>query len=165
MPHVPAYPGAECELPAGAEGLTFDQASAWETALDNLVRWVADGKVAPKAPRIAVEADGKTASRDEHGNALGGMRTLQVEVPTAMLTATSLNAGGVFGSPCAFLGYQVPFDDATLTSLYGDHDGYVRAITERANQLVRDGLLLRARARDDISAAKESSVLASTPSS
>jgi hypothetical protein len=158
MPHVPVYPGADCEWPPGAEPLNFDQPAVWETALDNLIRWVARGIPAPRASRIQLAADGKTVVRDAYGNALGGFRTIAADVPAATLTATSFNRGGTFGSPCAYVGYQVPLSATQITTRYKDHTGYVAQVTQRAGQLVRGRWLLPDLAREEISAAKKSDV-------
>jgi len=46
-----------------------------------------------------------------------------------------------------------------LQTLYGTHDGFVKAVKEAAHELVREGFLLREDADADISAAEASNVL------
>ena len=51
---------------------------ALDAAYANLTRWVRDGVPAPRAARVAVENGGTPQARvvlDQHGNAVGGVRT------------------------------------------------------------------------------------------
>lgn len=168
MAHVTSEPGSllsgfvgglSCDLPSGASPSMFSQIQIWEMALDNLVRWVSQGIPAPHAARIELEADGKTVVRDANGNALGGVRTVFVDVPTATIVPTSLNRGGVFGNPCAFVGYQLNFSQQKLEQLYGNHGGYVEQVVEDAVKLVREHWLLPDNAAELIAAAAQSDIL------
>ena len=60
---------------AGATPSAFRQTDIWAIAFDNLVRWISKGVTPPRAPRIELEADGRTVKRDANGNALGGVRS------------------------------------------------------------------------------------------
>jgi hypothetical protein len=128
-------------------------------ALDNLVRWVSRGVSAPRAKRIQLESDGKTVVRDGNGNALGGVRTVFVDVPTATIMPTSLAPGGVLANPCAYVGYQLHFPQTKLEQLYRTHVGYVASVVMDANKLVGEHWLLPASASELIAEAKGSSVL------
>jgi hypothetical protein len=104
-------------------------------ALDQLGAWVAHGTPpAPGAPLTIV--DGKIA-RDEHGNALGGIRTPQLDVPVAVLS----------GEGVSLIGKTVPFDAATLQSLYPTHADYVRRFARATDRAVRARHLLPVDAR------------------
>ncbi len=70
--------------------------------------------------------------RDEHGNARGGIRTPQLDVPVAVLS----------GEGASIIGKTVPFDAATLRSLYPTHGDYVRAFERSADRAVRNRHLL-----------------------
>jgi Alpha/beta hydrolase domain len=122
----------------------FPQRHVWSNALKNLVVWVDRGFAPPMADRIALAADGRTVVRDEHGNAVGGVRTPYLDVPIATHGAVSTN---VPGSPpsnrCDFYGYQVDFPREKLVQLYGDHAGYVRAVNHSVKSLVRKRWYLR----------------------
>jgi hypothetical protein len=149
----------KCERPPGATGSAFRQTDIWQMAFDNLVRWISKGVAPPRAPRIKLEADGKTVKRDEYGNALGGLRSVVVDVPTAGIMPTSLAPGGVVMNPCAYVGYQLDLSDEQLRDLYGTHAGYVRAVTKDTKKLVRERFLLPDDAAEIVAAAESSDVL------
>ena len=168
MAHVTSEPGSllsgfvgglTCDWPSGASPSMFSQIQIWEMALDNLVNWVSRGIPAPHAARIELQADGKTVVRDANGNALGGVRTVFVDVPTATIVPTSLNPGGVFGNPCAYVGYQLNFSQQKLQELYGSHGGYVRQVVQDAVKLVGERWLLPENALDLITTAARSDIL------
>jgi hypothetical protein len=113
-----------------------------QAALHHLVAWSDDGPLPPSAPRIAVtEGDLPTIERDEHGIAIGGVRSPLVDVPVATLTAEPASYGP--GPTCEASGATIPFDAATLAELYPTQADYVRAFTESANTAVEAGFLLR----------------------
>jgi hypothetical protein len=96
--------------------------------------WAADGTLPPTSPAITLTADKSAIARDAHGNALGGIRTPAVDVPTETLSGEN---GG--RSPiCSLFGSRAPFNAATLKQLYPTHADYVtkvkasRAAAERA---------------------------------
>jgi hypothetical protein len=108
-------------------------------ALDHLIRWVGEGVAPPRAERIAVvgPADAPTAvERDEHGNAVGGVRTTTVDVPTA--TRGPLNTP----ENCVVFGNQHDFTRDELVALYGDHATYVDRVDARLEELTQDGWFL-----------------------
>jgi hypothetical protein len=157
---VSAFAGSVmCEWPPGATPSTFRQTDIWEMALDNLTRWTVNGVAPPRASRIELDADGKTVKRDATGNAVGGVRSVFVDVPTASIVPTSLAPGGVVRNPCAYVGYQLDLIQDQLRQLYGTHAGYVKKVTADSNALVRQGFLLPDSARALVTAAKESNVL------
>jgi len=151
--------GVMCEWPAGATASAFRQTDIWEMAFDNLARWTVDGVAPPRAARIELDADGKTVTRDATGNAVGGVRSVFVDVPTASIVPTSLAPGGVVRNPCAYVGYQLDLTQDQLQQLYGSHDGYVKKVTADTNTLVRQRFLLPDSARALVTAAKASNVL------
>jgi hypothetical protein len=107
------------------------------SALRHLTRWVATGEPPPPAPRIEIADDGSIA-RDEHGNALGGIRTPVVDVPAATLS----------GDPCGreiflqLLGSTTRFDPEQLRTLYGDRDAYLAAFDAALERAVAGGWVL-----------------------
>ena len=151
----------QCDWPPGATPSMFSQTQVWDMGLDNLIRWVSHGIPAPHAPRIELEADGKTVKRDADGNALGGLRTVFVDAPTATIVPTSLAPGGVLANPCAYLGYQLNLPDSRLQQLYRSHAGYVTAVHAATTKLVNAHFLLSGSAATLISQASQSSVLQS----
>ena len=126
-------------------------------ALQRLNRWVRTGRVhgGPFAPRLDVAAGPPpTIQRDALGNALGGIRTPQVDVPIAALSGLG-QTGGAF---CALFGTTVPFDAATLAGLYPSHQGYVDAIVRSARQAAREGFVLRVDTTAIMAAAQGSTI-------
>ncbi len=103
-------------------------------AVFQLERWVRNGTVPPKAPRLAITPDDEIA-RDEHGIAEGGIRTPQVDVPIATVTGEP----GAGENLCFLFGRTVPFDDAMLAELYPAHADYVDAFNASADKAVNAG--------------------------
>ena len=104
-----------------------------------LDRWARTGKPPPRAPRLRVAADPpRTITRDARGNALGGIRSPQVDVPIAAFTGEQ--NGAII---CRLLGTTTLFDAATLTSLYPSHRAYVARFDKATRNAVRAGFLLK----------------------
>ncbi len=157
---VSAFAGSlTCDWPAGATPSAFRQTDVWEMAFDNLARWISRSVAPPRAARIELEADGRTVKRDANGNALGGMRSVFVDVPTASITPTSLAPGGVVANPCAYAGYQLDLSREKLQQLYRTHARYVQQVDKDTKKLVRERFLLSASARELVAAARRSNVL------
>jgi hypothetical protein len=104
-------------------------------AVHALNQWVASGTLPPRAEPLET-ANGKIV-RDKHGNALGGVRTPQLDVPTATLT----------GEGAQLTGKTIPFDAATLAALYPTHAAYVSAFDKATDDAVRAGFVLPADAQ------------------
>jgi hypothetical protein len=111
-------------------------------AIDRLSNWVKKGRIRGRsAPRLDVAAGPlPNLTRDAHGNAVGGIRTPQIDVPIATLSGLGQPAGGF----CELFGTTVPFDAATLSTLYPSHAGYVAAVAKAAGEAIRARYLLRA---------------------
>lgn len=120
-------------------------------ALAALEKWVTDGTPPPHAPHLRVDRARREVMRDEHGIALGGIRTPQVDVPLATLSGTG-------DSGCSLYGSTVAFDAQQLATASPSHAAFVNswhAATERA---VASGFLLRDDADQLEAVAAESSV-------
>jgi hypothetical protein len=115
-----------------------------KAAIASLNEWVRHGTPPPWAPRLEISNwPLLRILRDTHGNALGGIRTPQVDVPIATLSGEA-QRGSLF---CLLFGSTVPFDDAKLTSLYPDHESYVSAFNEATDRAVEAGFVLPEDAR------------------
>jgi hypothetical protein len=146
-------PGFNCGAPINSG----PQHWVLKAALFALNRWVQRGKAPPQAPRLDVVAGSPPAiNRDAFGNAVGGIRTPYVDVPTATLSGLG-QTGSVF---CFLFGTTTPFDDATLASLYPSHNAYVAAVKKATNSAVRAGFL-RQRDGNLIKAAAKASAVGS----
>jgi Alpha/beta hydrolase domain len=128
---------------------------AQSAAVDAIVKWVEQGVPPAYSPLPEWTSIDPTVvlARDAYGNALGGMRLASLAVPIA--TSQGLNSGPEL---CFLTGVHIPFDTATLASLYPSHEAYVRAVREAAEQNVRDGFLLKEDALELIRDAQSSLV-------
>ena len=117
----------------------FPFSYAYRAILVIFLDWVTKGVVPPHAPPIQTAGD--DIVRDEHGNALGGVRHSYLEVPTASYLGT-------------FVGFQEPFDTAKLRRLYGDEAGYVARVEASLRRLVAERFLLPEHAADLLDEAK-----------
>jgi hypothetical protein len=100
-------------------------------AFDNLYRWVQEGIPAPTAARIQVSSAGAT-STDVYGNALGGVRTPYLDVPTQTYYPTTPGTGS-----CELLwGHAVPFAGYFLRGLYATHHDYLSKVQQDAQSLM-----------------------------
>jgi hypothetical protein len=150
MPHNPAWRhpllvdsgvAESCDQPLN----DFPYEGMVSMALDHLLRWVEDDIPPPRGERIAVEGDPERPTairRDEHGNAVGGVRSTVVDVPVS--THTGINTGqGVPGiGDCLVFGSQLDFSAEQLESLYGSQARYVSRVNQRLNELIDDGWYL-----------------------
>ena len=110
-----------------------------KSAIHWLDRWVRRGTPPPSAPRLVIDP-GPPAHLvlDAHGNATGGIRTPELDVPIA-----TLSGGGQSGSlACLLFGTTVPFDAVTLHALYPTHRAYVSAFNRATLRALRAGFVL-----------------------
>jgi hypothetical protein len=124
-------------------------------AFDHLDRWVRNGTLPPSAPPIEMTSvtAPAAAARDKRGNALGGIRLSQHEVPTAVNSGQ--NSGPGF---CRLYGAHEPFDAATLASLYPTHAGYVKAVRDVTARNLKAGYILQADAEATIAEAEKADI-------
>lgn len=137
--------GKEDRDGVGSRWHAFDEASAvsWQptsdAAIQHVHRWLGGGPPPPLQDPIAFEADGKTIARDAHGNALGGVRLPELEVPVASYRGQ--------GARHFLAGETHPFAADELKRLYPDHESYVDRVTAAAQAAVTAGVILPARCR------------------
>jgi Alpha/beta hydrolase domain len=124
--------------------------------LDLLVQWVDKGIVPPRAERIQVAPDGYFA-KDDHGNSKGGVRCVQMDVPTATYYANPMNPDGTpaFG----VVGTEVPFSREKLRQLYAGQFDFVNRFNRRLNELIAQRWYLAADADELRSEADKAHVL------
>ncbi|MDP1820791.1 MAG: alpha/beta hydrolase domain-containing protein [Acidimicrobiales bacterium] len=121
-------PMASCASPNA-----FPTAYAVRAALRAMGAWVADGDAPPSAPRLTRDAAGAIV-RDPDGNALGGVRLPEIEVPTASHSGESSVDG-----MCSLVGSTVPFDAAELAARYPHPQAYIDAVAEASASAVEAG--------------------------
>jgi hypothetical protein len=103
---------------------------------------------------------------DRNGEALGGIRTPQVQAPVAKLSGVGQPGSTPIGTQpsnsstissatlCSILGTTVPFSAARLSALYPDHAAFVTRWDAATAAEVEQGYLLPADARalDEVAA-------------
>jgi len=101
----------------------------------NLDAWVRGGPPMPHVARIQRDANSiDGVARDEHGNALGGLRVPWLEAPRAQYLPRC---------PCGpTIGQTIPLSDEKLAALYSSDDDYRRRWDRAVARLVEDRLLL-----------------------
>ena len=139
-----------CDLPINAGPQHYvESAAIWW-----LNRWILKGTPPPHAtPLEVVAGTPPTITADAHGNAVGGVRTPQVDVPIAMLSG-----GGQSGAFCFLFGTTTPFDSTTLASLYPKHSTYVSKVKKAKNAAVKAGFILKVDAAAISTAASKSTI-------
>jgi hypothetical protein len=121
----------------------------YDAAMHHLNEWVQGGSPPPTGAPMRLDPNNPTdpIARDAHGNALGGVRLPEIEVPTATQSAF----GNVSVTPpnfCALFGVKTPFDQATLAALYPNHAAYVSAFNRAVKKARKAGVLLGYDAKD-----------------
>jgi hypothetical protein len=125
------------------------QAAVLSKAVAELRTWASGG--APPAPGHPIEVRDGAVARDEHGIALGGIRTPPVDVPLAALRGDNAVAGTY---ACSLFGSTTRFDAATLARRYPDRSTYVDAVERAARSAVDAGHLLEVDAQAFVDAAR-----------
>jgi len=113
------------------------------SAMDQAVDWAEHGVEPVRGDLIRLAADGTTVVRDDHGNALGGVRLAPFEVATGLDTGYNENQPGA-GGLCFLNGTHIPFDTETLDELYPTRGHYLREFAAAVQRNVEDGYLLPA---------------------
>jgi len=128
-----------------------------DAAIDHMVRWVTKGKQPPAAPRMEIASFGTNGSaliaRDQYGMAKGGIRLSQIEVPTAINVGQTTGGGA-----CPRWGYNLPFDLATLDSLYPSRGQYLDQVFRVTGDNLRKGYILAPDAAQTLRDAMETEV-------
>ncbi len=126
---------------------------AMNAALWHLDRWVRGEATPPEQPLLAISGSPVDIERDPFGNAIGGVRLPELEVPTKQY--------GPFGLPTVshrLRGFALPFDDAMLRARYPTHDDYVAQFTAATDVAVDAGVLLDRDAEVGLRAARTAEV-------
>jgi hypothetical protein len=124
---------------------------ALHAVYDHLDVWVRHDTEPPRAPRIELASvDPEViAARDSLGNAMGGVRLPDHDVPIAMNSGR--NSGGQF---CAFFGAHEPFDAERLARLYPTPDVYLEMYTASVQRALDAGWILEPDAQEMLERAR-----------
>jgi hypothetical protein len=103
--------------------------------LDDMDKWVRDGKVMPKAPRV-VRA-GKTVVRDPvTGNMEGGVRPPWIQVPSSKyMTDQETGCGLIYDT-------KIPYSKSKMKKLYGNYRNYEQEFEAAKEKSIKEGYLL-----------------------
>ena len=102
----------------------------------HLRRWLEDGITPPSQPRMEKAPDGAVA-RDEHGNAVGGVRWPHVAVPLGVHRAEPPTDGRA-----DLMGSTTAFQAETVRRLYGSREQYAHRFAAAVDHLVETGVVL-----------------------
>jgi hypothetical protein len=114
----------------------------------NMEQQVSSGREPPHGELI--EVVGGEVALDEFGNALGGIRLPQLDVPVASYGPNNSAEPTlppflipIANLACRLSGTVMPLDAATLAELYPNHGSYVSQIAWRSNELIKARFLLQ----------------------
>ena len=117
-----------------------------QAALARLDAWVRGGAAPPAAARLELTEDGRAFAADQHGIALGGVRTPWVDVPAAVLSGLRPEGGAGF---MFLFGTTRPFSAAELDRLYpGGPGSYLEQFAQSLDRAVDQGFILEADAAE-----------------
>jgi len=188
----PQLTAPQCVFGVMANGATQpDNMGVFEledSALIAMRKWITQGVAPPSGNQIATTPLFNIVERDQYGNALGGIRLPDIQVPTETYSAINFSQPsqeglsptqlfttlqnifstlmtGVITDPtlrdeglCLLEGYYTPFSTATLQSLYPTHSAYVAAFTTAAASVKAAGFLTPADYRAAVAAAKKAPI-------
>ena len=148
--------GHSCEYPDSSDFIHMYPVG--DAALDALQTWLVDGSAPVNSPLVTVIAGTpRRIARDDFGNAVGGIRLPQIEVPTARLIGTNGPAnsllcrttGGIdfFDGEAAGATPNDTWSEPTIEQLYGNHGTYVSAFVRAVDAIVKSGFMLQADAQ------------------
>jgi hypothetical protein len=125
-------------------------------ALHSLHLWMRDGTEPARGEVLQTDASGKSL-RDALGNALGGVRSPDVDVPIKTLSGdpAAANSGSFW---CFLFGSTTPFTPDQLAKLYPTHDDYVVKVKESASKLREARFLLEPEEKGFVTEAEEATV-------
>ncbi len=128
---------------------------AKRAALHLLPRWADGAPPPPFQPRITRGDDPATLARDEHGNAIGGIRWPDLEAPLATHRAEAEPGGFPFG-----LGQTTRFSADKIRALYPDHASWFVQYKAAVERLVDCQVILPDDAAAMLAAAQAADIYA-----
>jgi hypothetical protein len=158
--HMSVNPAGPTALPVLEQRSEFPMDMLAGAALLNLRRWIIDGTPPPRSERLHVLHDralgpcgrrdeARPLLRDEHGNAVGGVRSPWVDVPVASYYPHSTprdqggaDSAGPNGRRLAqediadLMGCMMPFTPEKLRALYGSPANYRELFAARLERAI-----------------------------
>src|SRR5262249_9281402 len=119
----------------------------------------AKGTPRPKGPPTDPASTSPVAyALDSAGNATGGVRSPQVDVPIAQLGGVKNSGEGSLGQFCRLFGTTVPMSATDLATRYPKPSAFVSAWNKAADRAVKAGYLLPADAKELKKAAAQAQI-------
>jgi hypothetical protein len=132
---------------------------ALNAAVYHLNQWVTKKVAPPTAPRLETTTVAPvTYAFDDSGNARGGVRSPQVDVPIAVLGGTTNTGNPPLGTFCRLFGTTVPLTADHLVAAYPTHDDFVAAWKQASDQAVKAGWMLPPDASELMKAAQSAKI-------
>ncbi len=124
---------------AGAQLSNFPGADLLDASFASLEGWVRYGTVPPHAPLLAATGTppALTEILDAHGNAVGGVRAPEVDVPVATYTSQT----GASSLNCSLSGQVINFSSAQLKGLYPTTGDYLLEFASDTLTVTKQGFL------------------------
>jgi hypothetical protein len=141
----PSVPRGQLACPQAND---FPARYALRAAVRAMSEWVDGGTLPPAAPALQRDPASGALLRDPDGNAKGGLRLPQIEVPMARYSGESQARGY-----CGLTGSAVPFTKAQLDRRYPTPEDYVRQLTAAIAAAQKAGFLLKDDAGELLAAA------------
>jgi hypothetical protein len=121
-----------------------------DAAILHVHHWINGGSPPPHQAYMLITGSPPAIQRDAHGNALGGVRLPELEVPIARYVAST--------STSRLLGETFPFSADELKQLYTTHEDYVSKVAAAANAALQAGVILPYRAKEYVTQAQATAV-------
>jgi hypothetical protein len=138
---IPPFWNAEMNSPCWSkfpQGAKFNDMiflrPVWEIAVVHMEEWITENVPPPRAPWISIGKDTKHAEFDENGNAAGGLRMPDLQVPVATY--------GTGENECRLRGYMIPFSTEKLRALYSNKANYLRLYDAATEAMVAQRWIL-----------------------
>ncbi|MCL6460137.1 MAG: hypothetical protein K6T85_19270, partial [Gorillibacterium sp.] len=116
-----------------------------DAAILHVHNWINGGDAPPQMKQIEVSLKNKDYAFDQFGNAVGGVRLPELEVPIAKYAVSPLYGLG---------GYTIPFTAEQLKKLYPTHKDYVAKVKAAAKAAEKAEVILPYRVDQYIQAAE-----------
>ncbi|MDR1149147.1 MAG: hypothetical protein LBK66_11005 [Spirochaetaceae bacterium] len=121
-----------------------------EAAMVQIQNWIDYGKEPAHIPAMQVVNMLFGYKTDKQGNARGGVRLPELEVPVTRYFVNMMKTG--------LSGHKIPFKEKEIKKLYATHQDYVDKVTAAAMAAEKAGIILPYRAEEYIREAAASSI-------
>lgn len=111
-----------------------------DAALRGMVLWLREGALPASMPRISMSGDADAPiERDDLGNALGGIRTPELEAPIASYRGERSED---LSKPNWLDGMTIPLEESELTRRYPNANARIERWHKAVDHLIEKGLVL-----------------------